>query len=729
MAIGVNPVRVVFSNQGYARTHETAKLDEYQAPTTGQYLYIYKKPEGLKFPLQVIIHPGLKFEPFLELPGVTCPKPDQYRHGSNMRQFPKRKNRGENEIEYGRALEIDSKEALERFLQFFDTPAGSEREGADQPARLKAIELENFKGVGKRIRIELAPVTLLFGANSAGKSTILQAMQYVREILERRNANPDRTLYGGDFVDLGGFRNLVHQRDLSRRISIKLELELNRASLPDLVPEPWEEWQAGQTFDEQGIWDFHTLVQETRDRTETVSIQLDVGWSDVKQAAVVVGYEAGVNGEWLARITASEDGRDVAIRLNKDNPIFLRHTIVEDLYALGDLEGWVDRGDIEDAPVSEKAFLATDFLRGTGPQDPAELADSMEQFDGDAEPENKMAYSVLGTMLYNVREAGMESPGQGLRQWLSGFDSALPHLGQLLAIPGSAKGGSANIYITREFTAFLSSMVVGPGMLIRDQLRKLRYLGPIRNIPQRDFEAALTPDEARWADGTAAWESLLTGDSSLVDQVSKWMADKDKLATGYELERRAFKEVDVGTLNWLLRAADPDAGVRNEPGLLRKLTLTPEKVRLDLVEAETGIHVQPRDVGIGISQVLPVVVAALEPSASLVAIEQPELHIHPAVQVGLGDLLVQGAKDNGTCFLIETHSEHLILRLLRRIRETTEGELPPGAHALRPEDVSVWYVQPDGTGVELVQLPIDETGEFTTRWPKGFFDERAEELF
>lgn len=728
MKIGVNPIRVTFSNQGYARTHETAKLDEYQAPTTGQYLYIYKKPDGLKFPFQVIIHPGLKYEPFLGLPGVTCPKPDQFRHGSNMRQFPKRKNRGENEINHGRALEIESKEALERFLQFFDTPAGSEREGADMPPRLKAIELENFKGVGERIRIELAPVTLLFGANSVGKSTILQAMQYVREILERRNANPDRTLYGGDFVDLGGFRNLVHQRDLSRRISIKLELELNRASLPDLVPEPWEEWQAGQTFDEQGIWDFHNLVQETRDRTETVSIQLEVGWSDVKQAAVVVGYEAGANGEWLARITASDDGRDVAIRLNKDNPIFLRNSIAEDLFALGDLGGWVDRGDIEEAAVSEKPYVATDFLRGAGPKDLTEVTDSGQAFDGDDEPENLWAYSVLGTMLYNVREAGMESPGQGLRQWLTGFDSALPHLGQLLAIPGSSTGGSANIYITREFTAFLSSMVVGPAMVIRDQLRKLRYLGPIRNVPQRRFEAALTPDEARWADGTAAWESLLAGEASLVDQVSEWMAHKDKLATGYELERHAFKEVDVGMLNWLLRAADPDAGVRSDPKLLRKLADTPEKLRLDLIEADTGMRVQPRDVGIGISQVLPVVVAALEPSASLVAIEQPELHIHPAVQVGLGDLLIKGSKENGISFLIETHSEHLILRLLRRIRETSEGELPPGIAEVSPEDINVLYVErSDAEQVVIHPIAIDESGKFVGRWPRGFFPERMYE--
>lgn len=272
-------------------------------------------------------------------------------------------------------------------------------------------------------------------------------------------------------------------------------------------------------------------------------------------------------------------------------------------------------------------------------------------------------------------------------------------------------------------------MVVGPAVLIRDQLRKLRYVGPIRNVPTRNFKASLTPNEARWADGTAAWEALLTGNASLVDEVSAWMSGEDRLATGYELERLAFKEVDVGTLNWLIRAADPDAGVRTDPDLLRQLEKTPEKQRLDLVDARTGMRVQPRDVGIGISQVLPVVVAALEPSASLVAIEQPELHIHPAVQVGLGDLLIKGAKEHGTSFLIETHSEHLILRLLRRIRETAEGELPPGSIGIKPEDVAVVYVQSVGSGVELVPLPIDKTGEFTTRWPKGFFDERAEELF
>lgn len=702
--MNVDSIREVFTVQRYVRTRDTVKLDEYQAPTTGQFLYMYKERD-LSSSIQVVIHPSLKLEPYLALPGVTCPKPDQFRHGSNMRQFPKRKHRGENETPYGRALEINSLEALARFLQFFDTPAGSERQGADLPPRLTAIELENFKGVGNRVRIDLAPITLLFGANSAGKSTVLQALQYVREILERRNANPDRTLYGGEFVDLGGFRNLVHQRDLSRRIAIKLELDLNRASLPELVPEPFEDWQAGQTQDEDGLWEFYQLVQETRDRSESVSVRLEMAWSGIKQAAVIVGYEAGINGDWLARITATEDGKDVAIKLNKDNPIFLRFHTQDELDVFAALDDWVDQKDLGE----------------TVPTDEAKPADDLG--------EDNYSYSVLGSILAGVRGAGVEKPGRGLRQWLVGFDCALPHLGELLTISSGGSGGSANIYIARQFTAFISSLVIGPVVLMRDQLRKLRYLGPIRNVPERDFEAALTPDEARWADGTAAWEALLNGNEALVDEVSRWLADEDKLATGYEVARRKFKEVDVGTLNWLMRAADPDAAVRPEPQLLRQVEMAPEKQRIELIDPESGDSFQPRDVGIGISQVLPVVVAALEQSAALVAIEQPELHIHPAVQVGLGDLFIKGAKEHGINFLIETHSEHLILRLLRRIRETTEDEVPPGAIGIQPADVAVIYVQSTEFGVELVPLPIDETGEFTTRWPKGFFDERAEELF
>jgi AAA15 family ATPase/GTPase len=74
---------------------------------------------------------------------------------------------------------------------------------------IKSLSLKNFKGFSDEVRIELRPITLLLGANSAGKSSVLQALHYVREILERQNINADRTLQGGEAVDLGGFLTVV----------------------------------------------------------------------------------------------------------------------------------------------------------------------------------------------------------------------------------------------------------------------------------------------------------------------------------------------------------------------------------------------------------------------------------------------------------------------------------------------------------------------------------------
>ena len=96
---------------------------------------------------------------------------------------------------------------------------------------ITAIELENFKGVGDRVRIPIRPITLLFGANSAGKSTILHALHYAYEILAHRNADADITERGGEHLNLGGFRNLVHGRDTSRHITLAFELDLSERDL------------------------------------------------------------------------------------------------------------------------------------------------------------------------------------------------------------------------------------------------------------------------------------------------------------------------------------------------------------------------------------------------------------------------------------------------------------------------------------------------------------------
>lgn len=547
---------------------------------------------------------------------------------------------------------------------------------------IKSLSLKNFKGFSEEVRIELRPITLLFGANSAGKSSVLQALQYVREILERQNTNADRTLQGGEAVDLGGFLNLVHGRDAQKQIEITVEMELGTASIPELVPEAFDEWQ---TTDEDVWWMYNTL-QSVRRAVQTVEVRLSVGWSEQREQAVVQGYTVLTNGEWCMSITASGDGRDVRMRINRQNSIFLvdEPDSTELLEALGDFVSPQDLGpmEFEGEPVSDEPIPPVERRIGK--------------------------VSILGDVFSAIEEAGIERPGAGLRAWLTGFRGALPRLDQLLYIPAPGARGAKNVYLVREFNAFLSWLTVGPALLLRDQLRQMRYLGPLRRIPPRGMEVSLTKNDAAWSDGMAAWETLLTGSKDLLDRVSDWMQSADKLGTGYAVARRSFQEVDADDLE------------RKVVGAKRK--------RAQLVDA-AGLTLQPQDVGVGISQVLPVVVAAQDGSASVVCIEQPELHIHPSVQVALGDLFIDGALNQGLSFLIETHSEHLILRLLRRIREAAESDDKAAAQSLTPTLVGVYCLNKRDGAVTIDEIPVTKEGDFSKPWPQGFFDERGAELF
>ena len=93
-----------------------------------------------------------------------------------------------------------------------------------------------------------------------------------------------------------------------------------------------------------------------------------------------------------------------------------------------------------------------------------------------------------------------------------------------------------------------------------------------------------------------------------------------------------------------------------------------------LIETKNGIEVKPNDVGSGITQVFPIIVASVHDEHSILAIEQPELHIHPRIQQQIADMFIAQRSD-ATIFLIETHSEHLMLRILRRIEESIQISL------------------------------------------------------
>ena len=116
-----------------------------------------------------------------------------------------------------------------------ETPEAVARAAAESKAdeqdrgRITSITIENFKGISNAVEIPIRPLTFLFGKNSSGKSTVLQALRYhyfIRHTeLESKigyESNSQIEMVGGHNIDLADFRSLVHRHDLNRKIRVRI---------------------------------------------------------------------------------------------------------------------------------------------------------------------------------------------------------------------------------------------------------------------------------------------------------------------------------------------------------------------------------------------------------------------------------------------------------------------------------------------------------------------------
>ena len=227
---------------------------------------------------------------------------------------------------------------------------------------------------------------------------------------------------------------------------------------------------------------------------------------------------------------------------------------------------------------------------------------------------------------------------------------------------------------------------------------RLFYLGPLREYPQREY---------RWA-GAKPEDVGLQGERT-IDAILSATQLNETRNLGGKTHYKPFQEMIA---HWL-----------RELGLIHSFVIEEIALGSNLYQARVkqgagSPYALLTDVGFGVSQVLPALVLLyFVPKGSTILMEQPEIHLHPSVQSGLADVILTAAKTRKLQVLVESHSEHLLRRLQRRV---AEGRYEEGF-------VKLYFCRSRGLSASLQDLELNMFGEIEN-WPLDFFGDEFGEI-
>ncbi|MBN8461819.1 MAG: DUF3696 domain-containing protein [Dechloromonas sp.] len=237
-----------------------------------------------------------------------------------------------------------------------------------------------------------------------------------------------------------------------------------------------------------------------------------------------------------------------------------------------------------------------------------------------------------------------------------------------------------------------------------EMLDSMYYLGPLRQPARRVYQ---------WSGETPPHVGAL-GEHTIAALLAA-KGQGRKLNRG---QNKRLKPFDVFIAGWL-----------RDLGIIDSFEVHPvaegRKEYEVLVRTHAGSPVvKLTDVGVGVSQVLPALVQAFHaPPHSVVWMEQPEIHLHPLAQANLADAFISAVQsyENGaardTQLIVETHSEHFLTRLQRRVAEKV----------IDAEDVAIYFVKRDGAAAELEALRLNTFGDIEN-WPENFFGDEMGDI-
>jgi predicted ATPase len=616
----------------------------------------------------------------------------------------------------------------------------------------------NFKSIREETELYLGPLTIFAGANSSGKSTFIQSILLVAQTLAHKVGSRSVVLNGA-LTSLGQFDDLKSDGGESNQITIKctcrplpdqdaaiarqsqfaprgaIYFEPRSNQLQEIACEI--SFDADSSSSQRDLFQIQPRLFATQlscisrdednvDQKADISIHISAkAISEIKEADGVSEIDDQLRASLAYAVELDENSMtEIKEDFRSAKPIgcILRHFLPERIvYAIDTIEEDANtittalqdngrhaiglrRSMGREILLSEEILaVLREVLEGTIDFDQAFKGKYRQESLFGYEPET-LTFRAWNERLRSLPREERLKVQQVLREREDFFDR----------IHAAMKISTKEKSETHAFVQARLPRLITEATWYLDNFfaSSLKYLGPLRDAPKPLYPLAPAADPHDVGLRGEHTASILELHKNKKIRYIPSANFKDP-----EIDRKTItRTLEAAVIDWLQYLGVASSVKSRDQGKLG------HELKVGLSNSDTTHDLT--HVGVGVSQVLPILVMCLlADTDSTLVFEQPELHLHPKVQTLLGDFFLSMALCNKQC-IVETHSEYFIDRLRFRIAAASSHEKELNTQA------KIYFVEKPSQGSSFREVVINEYGAISD-WPEGFFDQsqqQAEEI-
>ncbi|WP_436911620.1 DUF3696 domain-containing protein [Halosimplex marinum] len=551
---------------------------------------------------------------------------------------------------------------------------------------VKSYSIKNYKSIINSGDIDIDGISVILGPNSSGKTNLIEPLLLLKQSTDTEGLN---LTLNGKSIKAGTYSEVVKDHEIENDIVYSFKYDYSNEPKDD--DRPLECPICSKNYIEEGWYRRHIRTEHPKFwnyAEESIEIYEDFP-PDNPYLELAFGYDEEVERNRLKRVEMGYPEEIGSLYLSYISAQFKRSSVSVSVIDVNDNQILDVELENEDHYISNpQGLIAIEYV----------LRETISNFAKGDRGRQYLRYSKNQPYIPDQKIPSAELHSKELSKIFQLYNK------------GEDPDNRSDLNINEELENLARGLINRIASSVEISSKMLRYIdnvgenishvGPLRRSPQRIYFGSGADSRDSHSQGVNIEEKILRkaemGNSPILEKTNQWLKQ-----TGFDC-KLDIESVEIGDI-------------------------------YQLKVIEDGLSVNLADSGFGLSQALPILVeciymglreesptnsprAVFDPQAVenqyLTIIEEPEIHLNPKIESAMADFFIN-INEEKTGLMLETHSEHLLNRIQRRIADGTIDD---------KDRVSVYFVSKDEAGSTVEHIEMDERGRFD-EWPEGFFQD------